>query len=243
MAHMDWTFLGTVAYEKALQIQYALAGEVAAGADPVLFMLSHPPTVTLGRSADPKNLKLSEEEYADRGIEVFRVRRGGDVTFHGPGQLIGYPLASIRSLGISVPAWVRGFAEVIIAYLRQIGVEARWSADNPGVWVGDEKIAALGFHISRGVSTHGFALNIDPDLSCYETIVPCGIRQHGVTSIARQAVAVPRMEDAAAELAIITAREFGFGRGRQLPASTFVGPAGISPPDSAGTWKTRDVHP
>lgn len=211
MAPLDWTFLGRQAYRTALRLQYSQAGRVAAGAAPLLIFLEHPPTITLGRHADGANLKLSKEELAARGIEVHRVKRGGDVTYHGPGQLVGYPVACLGST--SVPRWVEGNARAVVRFLQGHQVPAEWSPENPGVWVGQDKIAALGFHISRRVSTHGFAVNVDPDLSHFNTIVPCGLQDRGVTSMRALGVRVPALGEAARQLAGLVAESFGWSPG------------------------------
>lgn len=213
MIRLDWTFLGRLDYRTALRLQYGHACKVAAGAGPLLFLLEHPPTVTLGRHADPSHLKLKMEEFVRRGIEVHRVKRGGDVTYHGPGQLVGYPVASLDSAACSLPDWVGGHARAIVRFLRGHGIHAEWSPGAPGVWVGREKIAALGFHISRRVSTHGFALNLDPDLSNFDTIIPCGLRDRGITSMRVLGAQVPSMEKAAAGIAGQVAKAFGWSLG------------------------------
>jgi lipoate-protein ligase B len=173
-----------------------------------LLLLEHPPTITLGRSASPANLLVSEGQLAERGFSVFRVARGGDVTYHGPGQLVGYPIASLARIGCSVPEWVQGHAEAIVATLARFGVQSRWSDERPGVWVDGQKIAAVGFHLSRRISSHGFALNIAPDLSHYQTIVPCGLRGCGVTSLAELGIEPPALEDVARALASAIADRF-----------------------------------
>jgi lipoate-protein ligase B len=206
---------------------------VAAGAAPLLILLEHPPTITLGRHADPANLKQSAEQLAARGIEVHQVKRGGDVTYHGPGQLVGYPVAGLGSN--SVPRWVEGHARALVRFLQKHQVPAEWSRGSPGVWVGRDKIAALGFHISRRISTHGFALNIDPDLSYFKAIVPCGLRDRGVTSMRALGVRVPALEEAAGQMAELVAESFGWSLGaarhadqvlNEIEASTDIRAAG-----------------
>lgn len=216
MALLDWTFLGRQAYRTALRLQYRQASRVAAGAAPLLIFVEHPPTITLGRHADGSNLKLSGEELTARGIEVHRVKRGGDVTYHGPGQLVGYPVACLGST--SVPRWVEGNAQAIVRFLHSHQIPAEWSPENPGVWVGQDKIAALGFHISRRVSTHGFAVNINPDLSHFNTIVPCGLQDRGVTSMRALGIRVPALFDAARQMAGLVAEAFGWSPGAARPA-------------------------
>jgi lipoate-protein ligase B len=219
MLELRWTFLGRVPYQRALDIQYAYAEKVALGKPPMIFLLEHPPTVTLGRQADPSNLRLDEEGYRRKGIEVFHVLRGGDVTFHGPGQLVGYPVASLDAVGCSVPMWVEGVGRALLKFLLQHGVQGAWSDVHPGIWVGKEKIAAVGFHLRNRISTHGFALNLNPDLACFETIVPCGIRHRGVTSMEKLGVAVPPLKQAAFEMASLVTDEFGFKPGPFVPAT------------------------
>jgi len=218
MPRLNWTFLGEIPYLQALRLQYKLAGKVAQGADPVLLLLEHPPCITLGRQADPDNLNLSETEYKKRGIGVFNVLRGGDVTLHCRGQLVGYPIANLRQLKYSVPDWVRCQAGIIVSFLHKHEIAAAWSDVHPGVWTNDKKIAALGFHISRGISTHGFALNINPDLSLFDTIVPCGLRHRRVTAMVEHTKILPGMAQAAKEIAGLTAKAFGLTFGCEVCA-------------------------
>jgi lipoyl(octanoyl) transferase len=215
MEKLDWAFLGTVPYKQAMQIQYSCAQEVASGAPPKLIMLQHPPTITLGRQADESNLKLSSDEYVKQGIEVFRVLRGGDVTYHGPGQLVFYPIASLKSFSCSVPDWVKGHAQAIVRFLSLYGISGSWSDTHPGVWIENKKIAALGFHISRGISTHGAALNIAPDLSGFNTIIPCGLGHFGVTSLEELGIKVQSLAVIAQELATCIAEVFGVSLGTE----------------------------
>jgi lipoyl(octanoyl) transferase len=204
-----------------MQLQYDYAHKTAIFG-PRLFFMQHPPTVTLGRHADPASLKLNAREYACRGIEVIRVKRGGDVTFHGPGQLVGYPVASLDSASCSVPDWVRGHAQSIVRFLGCYGIRGIWSDTHPGVWVAKEKIAALGFHIFRRVSTHGFALNVKPDLSHFETIVPCGVKDLGITSMDQLGATAPDMQEASGLLAKLIADTFGWTLGERLSADPFL---------------------
>jgi lipoyl(octanoyl) transferase len=184
--------LGRVEYPDGLQLQAQLARARKAGTTgDVLLLLEHPPTVTLGRGARPKNVLGSEAALAARGIGVYATDRGGDVTYHGPGQLVGYPILELAGARADVRAYVRSVEEGLIRALASFGLRAgrlpRW----PGVWLGEEgrdarKIAALGVHIARWVTTHGFALNVAASLEDFELIVPCGIEEAGVTSMARE---------------------------------------------------------
>jgi lipoyl(octanoyl) transferase len=216
MNNWEWTFLGTVPYRQALAMQYAYARKVARGANPRLLLLEHPPTITLGRGATRSHLKLSEDEYQRRGVEVCWVQRGGFCTYHGPGQLVGYPIARLDQFRCSVPRWVQGHGEAIIQFLKRRQVEARWSDLHPGVWVDRCKIAAVGFHLSRRISTHGFALNLTTDLSYFKTIVACGIENLQTTSLTALGVRAPEPGQAAPELARLVAETFGESLGRKI---------------------------
>lgn len=187
--------LGRLDYDAALRLQSRLVAdrEQADGVDRLL-LVEHPPTYTLGSAAQPEHLLLTPDECAQRGVRVVKADRGGDITFHGPGQIVGYPILQLARPEISelrrdVVGYVRRLEQVIIATLADEGVRAYPLAGLTGVWVstpvGDAKIAAIGVRVTaRGVTKHGFALNVDPDLRWFEGIVPCGIRDKGVTSLA-----------------------------------------------------------
>lgn len=178
--------LGRVEYLEAWDLQQGLAQARQAGAIPdVLLLLEHPPTYTIGRSGRQQDVLLTEDELARRGIAVYEVDRGGEVTYHGPGQMIGYPILDLQAQGRDVHRYLRGLEEVLIQALADLGIASdRWPGYT-GVWVGQEKIAAIGVHISRWVTWHGFALNLNTDLSYFDHIIPCGIPDKGVTSVAR----------------------------------------------------------
>jgi lipoyl(octanoyl) transferase len=178
----EWAWLGRMPYANALRLQEQVRAQVAEGrAADTLLLLEHEPVITLGRSADPAHVLASPEELRDRCISVIRTSRGGDVTFHGPGQIVGYPIYRLRR---GVRAHVRAMAEAIIAVLGFMGIAATWRESQPGIWVGPDKICAVGVHVRRRVAMHGFALNVNNDLAAFQTIVPCGLRQAGVTSVA-----------------------------------------------------------
>ncbi len=174
---------GRVPYAEARALQLRVHRDVVAGVRPdTLILLEHPPVVTLGRNATAGNLVLPEAAYAARGVEVHRIERGGDVTYHGPGQLVGYPIFRIgRRVRDHVARIERAIVEVAASY----GASAAPRDDYPGVWVGDDKLCALGIAVRRGVAFHGFALNVATDLTAFDLIVPCGIRDMGVTSLER----------------------------------------------------------
>jgi lipoyl(octanoyl) transferase len=179
--------LGVVDYLEAWDLQRRLVAERASGviAD-TLLLLEHPPTYTLGSSGDEAHLLVPREELAERKIAVHRVDRGGGITYHGPGQLVGYPILDIGGRRGGALRYLRDLEEVLIVALRTLGVEAGRLRHNTGVWVGDDKIAAIGVKVNaRKVTSHGFALNVHPDLNYFREIIPCGLRDKGVTSLER----------------------------------------------------------
>jgi lipoate-protein ligase B len=154
-----------------------------------LLLLEHPRVLTLGRNAQAGNILVDEATLLKRGYEVFEVGRGGDVTCHGPGQLVGYPVLGLAPAEQDAHAYLRHLEQVLIDTLADFEIESRRQAPHTGVWVDREgsslKIAAIGVRLSRWVTSHGFALNVDCDLSDFDVIVPCGISEHGVTSMAQ----------------------------------------------------------
>jgi lipoate-protein ligase B len=179
--------LGRVEYAPAWRLQDELAELRAHGRmGDTLLLLEHPPTLTLGRSADRRHLLASTERLESLGFSVHEVDRGGDVTYHGPGQLVGYPIIDLSMHRKDLHWFLREIEAAIIDCLAEIGLEGHRFPPHTGVWVGERKIAAIGVKVKRWVSTHGFALNVDPDLSHFDLIVPCGIRGYGVTSICKE---------------------------------------------------------
>ena len=152
-----------------------------------LLLLEHPPVVTLGRGAHAENLLLDEASLRERGIELHETGRGGDVTYHGPGQLVGYPVIALEGKRRDAHRYLRDLEEGLIAAVATFGIEAERVPGLTGVWVGSRKIAAIGVRIGTGwITSHGFALNVGEDLAGFDTIVPCGIRGRGVTSLTRE---------------------------------------------------------
>ncbi len=152
----------------------------------LLLLLEHPHVITLGTSSDGNHVLLDEAERRLLGMELYETGRGGDVTYHGPGQLVGYPILDLTPDRKDLHRYVRDLEEALIRMLATYGLRAGRKDGMTGVWVEDEKIAAIGVRVSTGwITSHGFALNVDPDLAFFDTIVPCGIRDHGVTSMAR----------------------------------------------------------
>ena len=175
-----------VPYAEALALQYALAEQRGRGdIRDTLLLLEHPPTITLGRRADEGDLRTSEAALRAQGVSVERVDRGGEITYHGPGQLVGYPILDLRRHGQDLHRYLRDLEEVIIRTVGAFGLTAKRVPGRTGVWVDDKKIAAIGIKVSRWVSLHGFALNVSTDLAPFRTdFVPCGIHDKGVTSLA-----------------------------------------------------------
>ena len=177
--------MGTVGYQQAWDLQLRLAEEIREGRQPnTLLLLEHPPVYTKGRLSEAGHLLLSPEDLRGKGIDVLETDRGGQVTFHGPGQLIGYPVVNLKDWGGPLK-YVRTLEQVIIASLNDFQIEAEVIEGITGVWVGDAKIGAIGVKISRGVAYHGFSLNVNTDLSYYDYIIPCGIEDKSVTSMAK----------------------------------------------------------
>jgi lipoate-protein ligase B len=178
--------LGEVDYMEGLTIQERLADAVKEGrSDGWITFLEHPHTYTFGRAGKAENLHLTEEQLDEIGARVYWVNRGGDVTYHGPGQLVGYPIVDLRLWEGGARWFVQALESALIEALATYGIKAETVEGRPGVWAGDEKLAAIGLHISQGVTTHGFALNVDPDLDYFRHIASCGIADAGVTSISR----------------------------------------------------------
>jgi lipoyl(octanoyl) transferase len=189
--------LERVPYGWAYGAMHELAARRAEGAiEDLLILLEHPPVYTAGRRTDPSHLLLTESEMAERGAEVHPVDRGGSVTFHGPGQLVGYPIVSLGQEP-DVIRYLRMVEEAVIRACSDLGVTAERSArGDTGVWVGDRKLCAIGVRVSRSVTLHGFALNCSTDLSWFRAILPCGLPDRGVTSLTELAGRPVSIEEA-----------------------------------------------
>jgi lipoyl(octanoyl) transferase len=194
--------LGVVSYGEALATQRALVEERRAGRVPdLLLLLQHPPVITLGVRGDGgrSHILAGPGQLARSGIEIHESGRGGDVTYHGPGQVVGYPILDLRPDRCDVHRYVRDIEEVMIRVCAEYRVEAGRIAGLTGTWVGAEKIGAIGVRISRWITSHGFAFNVTTNLDHFALIVPCGIPDHGVTSLARvtgRNVPIADVEDA-----------------------------------------------
>ena len=205
--------LGNVPYAEAVQLQQALVADRRAGRFPdLLLLMQHPHVVTLGVSArhSLSNLRVSESALRAKGVELYDAPRGGDITYHGPGQIVGYPIVDLRPNRCDVHRYVRDLETVLMRTALAFGVETTRVPGLTGVWVGDNKLAAIGVRLSRWVTSHGFALNVETDLSYFDLIRPCGIEGRGVTSLTHLTgtpLSLRTVED-------VLIREFGsvFGR-------------------------------
>jgi len=205
--------LGNVPYAEAVQLQQALVADRRAGRFPdLLLLMQHPHVVTLGVSArhSLSNLRVSESALRAKGVELCEAPRGGDITYHGPGQIVCYPIVDLRPNRCDVHRYVRDLETVLMRTALAFGVETTRVPGLTGVWVGDNKLAAIGVRLSRWVTSHGFALNVETDLSYFDLIRPCGIEGRGVTSLTHLTgtpLSLRTVED-------VLIREFGsvFGR-------------------------------
>ena len=231
--HIHLLQLGRVPYAEALDVQTRVVAARKAGAiGDTLLLLEHPPVITLGRNSSRANVLASDEFLAVRGVELHEINRGGDVTYHGPGQLIGYPIFDLRGEWpgkrgpfLGPVDFVRMMEEALIRSCADFGVMATRIPGCTGVWttssaansIPEKKLAAIGIHVSQGVTSHGFALNVTTDLRDFDWIIPCGIRDRGVTSLELEAAAAagPVTMERAANSA---ARNFGRIFGRQVLA-------------------------
>ena len=180
--------LGRRPYGEVLELQRELRRQRIEGelAEDVLLLVEHPPVITLGRGTRPSSLPIAPAELERRGVEVFEIERGGDVTFHGPGQLVGYPILDLRGYRQDLHWYLRSLEDVLIQALGALGIEADRNPGLTGVWTAGRKIASIGIHVKQWVTLHGFALNVTTDLDPFDLIVPCGIRQVVMTSVAAE---------------------------------------------------------
>jgi lipoate-protein ligase B len=217
MRHVDdptretrWSWLGRLPYAQAFDLQVEIRDELAAGRGPErLLLLEHPHVYTLGRNASERDVLLAPGELAARGIDVAATDRGGQVTYHGPGQLVGYPILDLSPDRRDLRRYVRDLQEVLVRTLAGYGVEAAGGEREIGVWVGRRKIASIGVHLAHWRTTHGFALNVDPDLGLFGGIVACGLPGVEMTSIARESGRSPALEEVGARVVSHFAEVFG----------------------------------
>jgi lipoyl(octanoyl) transferase len=182
--NLNLLYLGKCEYEKALDIQFRLLKKRQQGEiDDTLILVEHPAVITLGKSASAKHVVASEEELSRQGIQRFETNRGGDVTYHGEGQIVGYPIVNLIENKIKVRSFVERMEDVFVNILKDFDLQAQGSSKDIGVWVGNEKITAIGLAVKKGVTMHGFAFNVNTNLEHFQYIIPCGIQDKGVTSL------------------------------------------------------------
>jgi lipoyl(octanoyl) transferase len=204
---LRWDFLGHIPYQEAVARQHAVREALKQGTGiEHLLLLEHPHVYTLGRNATAADILAGPDWLAARGVEVAECDRGGQVTYHGPGQLVGYPIVNLSPDRRDVRRYVRDLQEVLLRTLADYGVaaEVRGGQEFIGVWAGKDKIASIGVHLSRWITTHGFALNVATDLSYFAGIIPCGLQGIGMTSIER----ITGRSPALAEVAAVCAGHF-----------------------------------
>jgi lipoyl(octanoyl) transferase len=204
--------VGLVPYARGLALQHALHARVAAGTcDDTLLLLEHTPVFTLGRNTGDRHVLLSREALAKAGVDVCQTERGGDVTYHGPGQVVAYPIVRLRPERgeCDVKRYVGHLEEAMLATAADFGVCAERHPERPGIWVGKHKLGAVGVRIAQWTTLHGVALNVTTDLSPYQWIVPCGLVGFGVTSFARVLAAPPAVAAVAGRLAVHLAVALG----------------------------------
>ncbi len=178
-------FLGRCEYEKALEIQYDILRKRQDGnIEDTLILVEHPPVITMGRRAEKAHIIGSGKLLEHNGIKIFETNRGGDVTYHGPGQVVGYPIFDLKKYKMGIRRFVENLEEVFISLLKnRYDIDAERNEEHTGVWIGNNKIAAMGLAVKRGVTMHGFAFNVNTNLDHFKFIVPCGISDKGVTSV------------------------------------------------------------
>jgi len=234
------THLGPTLYREGLRIQEALVSALAAGRGDGeerewLLYPDHPPVLTVGRSPSEGNLKVPRERLAERGIEVFEVARGGDITWHGPGQLVGYTICDLDRFGHDLHRFLRELEQALLDALAGWGIEGRRVPGRTGIWVGDDKIASIGVAVRRWVTYHGFALNVCPDLSGFDLIHPCGL--HGIrmaTLAGLLGEKAPSLDAARRATAETVARRLGYAHAAWETAPVAWNAAGVAVARDAG---------
>ena len=215
--------LGEIEYHEGVALQEGIRARVQSGELPgVLLLLEHPPVYTRGRRSEPGELPMGEDWYRMQGIDVVQTDRGGKLTYHGPGQLVGYPILPVTD----VVAYLRTMEEAIVAALAEEGIDAGPRDGLTGVWVEDRKIGSIGVHVSRGVTTHGFAINVDNDLQPFEWVVPCGLEGVRMTSITKETGKGDHMACFRRRMALSFCRAFGYRQRLVTPERLRAGQAG-----------------
>ncbi|MGA8186071.1 MAG: lipoyl(octanoyl) transferase LipB [Terriglobia bacterium] len=216
---------GVMGYEESLRLQRErVAARKAGDIADTLIMLEHPPVYTLGRNANRENILFSPERLRRLGAEVFETDRGGDVTFHGPGQMVGYPILDLTQHRRDLAWYMHSLEEVFIRAAGEFGIQAGRTTGARGVWIGNDKLVAMGVHVSRWVTSHGFAFNVNTDLSFFDWIVPCGLHGKGVTSLQKILGRPVSMRDAMECVVRHFGKVFGIEMKRPEQQATTPGP-------------------
>ncbi len=238
MRPVAWSWLGRVRYEEGLERQRAHRARVIAGvADEAIWLLEHDSVITTGRRPVDGLPTLAAQEAA--GIRVVRTERGGLATWHGPGQIVAYAILNAWDRGLGARGTICALEAGVISTLASMGIQSARRTGYPGVWVGTDKICAVGMHFSRGVSMHGIALNLDPDPAGFGLILPCGIRDGGVTSVARLTGAAPTPYEAAPTLGQALQQAIARATREKGPQSASIGLTSPGPSDSSARSQAR----
>ncbi len=219
--NLDWAYLGRMPYTAASRLQQALSAALVNGTGrPTLLLLEHSPTITLGRRSSSDEILVPREKLAKLGVAVVATSRGGGTTYHGPGQLVGYPVVDLGRLSLGARAYVLRLAHALQRTLRAHRIDTEWSDEHPGLWLArsgqPEKIVSLGVHVRRNIATHGFALNVQPELAAFEMIVPCGIQGSRMISMASVSGELWELPALASEVAASVAEALGLAP-REVP--------------------------
>jgi lipoate-protein ligase B len=183
----DYSDLGFIDYKEAWDLQKSVFNKRLSGEIPdTFFMLEHPHTYTLGKVAEKENLISNDDQLKELGISVYEIDRGGDITYHGPGQIVGYPIINLKDWKEDTHEYLRGLEEIMIQTCAHYGISSERNSKYTGVWIGNRKIAAIGIKVSRWITMHGFAFNVNTDLNYFGGIIPCGIKDKDVTSLQRE---------------------------------------------------------
>lgn len=205
--HLEVRFLGLVSYREGLEAQRTAREEVASGAlQGILLALRHPPVITLGRRTDPREVHRTPEDLARQGIDLVPADRGGGATWHYPEQAVVYPVLDLQALRLSVPGLLQCIGDAVLELLSRMGVEATWDPDRPGAWVDGAKIASVGLHLHRGITTHGVAVNLGRDLRGFGWVDPCKMAGLAVTCVEDRTGRCPDPDQVSRDLALDLAR-------------------------------------
>ncbi|MFA7228256.1 MAG: lipoyl(octanoyl) transferase LipB [Melioribacteraceae bacterium] len=192
----DYCDLGLIDYKQAWDLQKEIFNRrLRNEIDDTFYLLEHPHTYTLGKVSEKKNLISTDSQMKELGISVYEIDRGGDITYHGPGQIVGYPIIKLSDWKEDTHLYLRGLEEVIIQTCREYGIETERNPKYTGVWIGERKIAAIGIKVSRWITMHGFAFNVKTDLTYFNGIIPCGIKDKEVTSLEKETGGVVNTDD------------------------------------------------